>query len=600
MDFDKIQKRVGIDKLDDRTRKELFEKFQKAGGQVITNRSRRVRYIQGTKPPSSISRRSSKLPKTTMPTKTTEKEAPKFTKGEKNKQEAAKKQEKEAEKQSYEKELKATFIDKINIYTKCVLMNVTTLSGNYITNSFRKAILTEFKEAILNLQLIYKEIFPSKQRLTPTIIKHLDDRTPIYYEVITHFANIYSSDDFSLFEQALEGKKKVYYKKISVPLQIFFRKLYILHKYTEAYKTAISLAIDIYTNYNPKSLSFYSKRKKDIKKYVDKVFYYFFPRFHILFCKDFGIYVPLEMTRAFYSILYIKDDELLGKRKGIQEIQEDIETLKGKQEEESSTEGGEEEEKKKVDISSLPKPIQYGLKLMSYRPVRELRDLYDREAIFEYVSDYDKVFITAMLFYEFDEEYSVAFMSNKVKIDIDYSEGVKKDYKQILVDKYSRIRECIVNFRDYGKIVKDIREFSERKPTNYISYIKQMDSFKMKRMTISINARECIKKVMDDILEILEVLLDPKKPEHKLILNPDEPLIFELEEDKRKKLHKKKVLTALKACYCYAKALSYRLSESGDLYGSQFEINEEDALTPISKLQKDAQESASMNEQDNE
>ena len=68
-------------------------------------------------------------------------------------------------------------------------------------------------------------------------------------------------------------------------------------------------------------------------------------------------------------------------------------------------------------------------------------------------------------------------------------------------------------------------------------------------------------------VELKKVIEDMDGPQ-KIIINPQDELLFDSEIEGKKKLNKKKIYEALSIVYSYSKALAYRLSFDGDLTGS--------------------------------
>ena len=207
--------------------------------------------------------------------------------------------------------------------------------------------------------------------------------------------------------------------------------------------------------------------------------------------------------------------------------------------------------------------------------------------LFENVSDADKVFITYLLFNEFDREYSFILTTNKIKYRTDFASRNKVDFRSKLNGLYDKMKSSTDSLREYADELENYEKSRREKPSSgsqYIEFSKRMESLVNKKNLAGKKALSVVRDYMLQVTEELQVLLEDMNSHQIYIENPQEELVFDPLIEGEKKINGKKIYEALYIVYCYALAFAYRLSQSGDLSGNlEFKKEEMEADAEAAK-----------------
>jgi hypothetical protein len=182
---DRTRENIGVSNLDDKTKKELFNKFVDAGGKVVqekkksgfTNfdREKQLNYkkkidehkknLQERKPELS-GERARRAPKT--PAKPQPQKAPPPA-----------------------PVSRGGFMDRAMIRFKLYFMGVAEFFNPYFKKGFIEKFNTEYKAALLEIQMIYLDLFRQNPSQGKEIIDQLDGFKPIYFETAEMLSMIY-------------------------------------------------------------------------------------------------------------------------------------------------------------------------------------------------------------------------------------------------------------------------------------------------------------------------------------------------------------------------------------------------------------------------
>lgn len=555
--IDKTKENIGITNLDDKTKKDLFNKFVQAGGQVVTekkssgfkdfDREKQKQYRQ------KIESHKEKLQKT--------------------KPVSAVRQTKSAQKTSEEKvqargEQKrgsfGAFIDRTIIRFKLMFLGVADFWGGYYKTGFIERFNTEYKAALLELQMIYLDLFKQNPAIGKTIIAKLDAIKPLYYELIEMIAAIYDRGSFMLITQAYEefpdiSQRVSDYRDFFISL---FKKLFVLHRYTTTALDAFERAVSFQQEAEKNKASLYASKRKKARNDVYIIFNKLFPRLYWLFCNYYGVILPLNDPRI-ESLLGITSEDKPGRRVKGAEITEVEVPLPGDAAREA-------DEKKKEE--KLPTEIKKGLDIMYALDMKKLRAEYDRENRFKFVKDDDIILQSRLLLLEFDREYSLILTTNKIKYNTTYGSAGKTDYRIRLSDLYNGMRDCMEALRQYTDALELYEKTRLDKPISnaqYIEYSKKLTQLEKTQKTLGAQARMTVASYMEKVADELKMLMDDMNGQQLIVANPQDILNFESEIEGEKKLSGKKVYECIYLTHCFAAALAYRLSVGGDLSGKQ-------------------------------
>ncbi len=573
--IDKTKENIGVSKLDEQTRKNLFDKFVEGGGKVVREKKNQSRLTIDREKQKQFLKRVETRPSN----KRVKKEKPASIE---TKKKAVKKPVPESEAGALD-----LFMGRIKLRFKLKLLGITGFNGYYFNNKFFKKFNNVYKPALMDIQILYLEIFRKNPAVGRNITAKLDGMKPLYFELIEMIGNLFDKIVADQITEQYVNFPQLQKKSLELKEQILilYRKLFVLNPFENSVQSAFERAIDYYGKSGDSSGDSYSSMRRRIRNDLFIMFHKFLPRLHLLFCLYQGRYYELYDTDI-EGILDIGEAEKPGNRQLAQYFEEEAEALEERAADNEREQGEEEDE---TDQGRL-KAIRLGLELMSTLEMAKLRKEYDRQRIFEHVSDGDKVYITYLLFNEFDKEYSFILTTNKIKFRTDIIARTKVDFRAKLNALYDKMRKSSDSLREYAEELANYEKSRNEKPsssTQYIEYTKRIEALETKKKTLGKNARSIVHGYMLEIVQELQVLLDDMDSHQVYIENPQEELVFDPAIEGEKKIHGKKIFEAVYIIYCYALAFAYRLSQEGDLSGDlEFKKEELEQMKGESKKEE--------------
>jgi hypothetical protein len=546
--IDKTKKNIGVTGLNEREKKDLFNKFVDAGGKVVNEKTRRAL--------ADFDREKQKQIKTKIESHRQKLQA---SAPARRIQQPASPGSKSYSPSSPGRIMR--FWQRWKIRFRLYFSGVTDLYGLHFKPGFLERMNTDYKSALIEIQLVYLDVLKKNPAIGRSITDELDSSNPVYIELMEMVAAVF---DRTLLTQIVEGHSTFpdviqSVSELRIPLMALLKKLYILYSYREFLAFAFEKTINIQMRLEKKKAGEYSVKKKKINNSISLVYYRLFYSLYWLMCNYAGKVIPLmdpEMDRY----LGISDDERPGKRKK--------RILAQKADEQAEKENQKEVEDKKSP--EVPDHVKIGLRVMSRLDMEQLQNKYEVDKHFKVIYSNDKVLTTFLLFQEFDEEYSFILTTNKIKYNVVFTPEGKIDFRMRLLDLYNGLRKCIPQFKDYAEIMEAREKTKSERPTSnaqYIDFSKRIQEMEKRRTASGKTLRRVIYGFMEKCITELKVLIDDMNDQQKIVENPQEELHFEQSIEGIKKVQGRKIYEAINAAYCYASAFLYRLDDSGDLSG---------------------------------
>ncbi len=563
--IDKTKKSIGINKIEDKDRQEIFKKFIDAGGQVIKEDSSKkedpTKAVKSTKAP--ISRSPIARDKKTK----SQGNEPKNTKSASS--DSSKSEQSNPTDPSIHENNYSSFLSIFFLKFKSWSSKVSEFNSPILTPDFLSQLNLELKESLLNFNLAGKEILGNPE-IYQNMVVELSKESPFYPELIIRGGKLMDYGELEeLFrEYNISPQRGINVASIYNPLYSIFRKIYFLYPYNTSYLKALEKGYDVLEKLEKKSSVIYKTRKKQLSKYHNFIFNKAFEKIYLAVLRHNNKNVPLE-SKYMEILLEIKNEERIGSMKNFNfvEIEQKVEepTAETDKKEEDSENNKEEE---------IPEIVKHGLELMGATNLENLRKKHDPKKEFSDINIADKTFVSYLFFKEFDIEYSLVLTTKKVIVNSTNVKGLKIDYREKLESIYELTRSCLEQFRLY---VESVREFEKVKSTplvNYIEQSKKMTQIDQKKNIQSRSSRVSIKEYIEKTSVILNTFLEDMEKEKVIIGNPDDVLNFDNVESK-KKLNKKKIREAIYDCCAFCNGLLSKLSDSGELYGAGLELTPE-------------------------
>ncbi len=576
--IDNTKKNIKLHELDEKQRKELFQKFTDAGGEVVSEREARKSLIIDREAQRKHQQRIDEHYRSVKSTSA---------------QPANVRRKATAVKVAPLSE--DTPFNKFRIRMRLRFMKVTGFNTLFFHEKFLNSFTGPYKSSLMEIQMAYLALFKREPNTGNRIMTRLDKASPLYFAVLEKAGEMF---DPMIIDQITEK----YLEFPNVPQHItdlrevmieLFRPLFILKSYENTLTNSFEKAIDIYSDIadakNIKNL-----KKRDIRNALFLIFDKLYPRLHILFCQYYGILFDESDKRIEELLAITAAEKPEGRRSGYKASSTTI-VAPAQDETEKISEQEEPEE------PEMAPSVKEGLKLMYGLDFGLLRKLYDKKNRFELISDNDKTFLAYLLFYEFENEYSVVLTTNQIKFNIDFSSTLKTNYRDNLQDLFNRMRKCHEAFLSYYESYASYCKVRDDRPVSneqYITYTKRLDEATKRKNEIGNQCRYIIRVFMDNVAHVLSELVDDMNSKQSHINNPQDVIELYYEIEGEKKLKDKRIYDAIQIVQKFAAALAFRLTPGGDLAGNTEFSETAGAAKPASGEETSAKKGSILDELD--
>ncbi|WP_039937740.1 hypothetical protein [Leptospira terpstrae] len=560
-DFDNTKRAIGVGKLDDSARKDMFNKFVSAGGEIV--KEKQPQKEDDTKK----GRPEPKVRQSTV-SRGGEDSRSGSRGGNQNKSDSGSARSQADSKAQYEKEI-SSFSARFGIKLKCWLARVTPFGSSDLTPKFMHDFSIRAKQALIELQYSGNELL-ANQQYSPQLSKALDKINPLLVELLAMGQKLYNGPELTDITDPImvAPESPVAIERVKNPIYALFKRMYILYPYQETLKKSFVQAYDELQKLEGKPSLIYANKKRKVTQEIDTLFEGFFDRLYLVILRAENKNIPL-ISRYMENLLGILPEDRPGQRKSGENVPG------GKQLETKDDQKGEDskEEDKKEEEIPLSKEQAYGMRLMQMYSLPKLRKKFDPKNEYSNIPDSDKALLSLFYFYEFDDEYSFVMTTKKIDIKPGSVNGVKVDYRQKMLDIYEGTRTIIDQFRIYSDIIRELEKHKANPGANYIEASKKLTGIEQKRTGQSRTVRMAIKEFSLKSRDSLLVLIKDMKSKKEIVANMNDVLTLDSMES-RKRLNKKPVKQCIMEAYCYLMALYDRL-ETGDLFGGLVELTPE-------------------------
>jgi len=582
-DFDNTKRAIGVGKLDDSQRKDMFNKFKSAGGEVIKEK---------TPAKDDDNKKSRPEPKVRQSTVSRGNEDSRQGNrggsggGSPSKQDSSSSKSQLDSKAQYEKEI-SSFSARFSIKLKCWLARVTSFGSSDLTPKFMHDFSIRGKQALIELQYSGNELL-ANQQYSPQLSKALDRINPLLIELLAMGQKLYNGPELTDITEPImtAPESPVAIERVRNQIYSLFKRMYILYPYQETLKKSFSQAYDELQKLEGKPALIYANKKRKVLQEIDTLFDGFFDRLYLVVIRAENKNIPL-ISRYMENLLGITPEDKPGQRKSGENVPggKPVETKEDKE-----AENANKEEEKEVEVP-LSKEQAYGLRLMQMYSIPKLRKKFDPKNEYANIPDADKALLALFYFYEFDDEYSFVMTTKKIDIKPGSINGVKVDYRQKMLDIYESTRTIIDQFRIYHDILRELEKHKANPGANYIEASKKLTGIEQKRTGQSRTVRMAIKDFSLKSRDSLLTLIKDMKGKKEIVANMNDILTLDSMES-RKRLNKKPVKQCIMEAYCYLLALHDRI-ETGDLFGGLVELTPEQMKSSFGVESESAKENNS-------
>ena len=415
-------------------------------------------------------------------------------------------------------------------------------------------------------------------------------------KIISRFAT--ELEDVELLERIKDQyDEKVYknllrpYKELDSPvvavnyvneLKGMFRPLYVLHLYSSKIKLVGEKAMSSYAIVDNMSRGIVNSRISAFKRAVELIYSKYYPKLLILL--QYASKEKLETLEEFNKFLEITDVDILGYYTKLKLANQKIH--------ESKIEAAKENIGKKDEEEKLNKIESIGVKLIekcvSFK--KEDNNIEYETDPFYTIEENDKIYRIKVLIDFLDREYSILFVSNKVKYNLVYDNLVRTDYKSDFNNIFLSLSDINSRFNEYSEICKNILKVEEDEAMRFEQRVSMLSERNGQRAYISKNLKSTVMSIINSFKKKLDKLLLDKEEREKIIANPNDILtLFADIGNHKKRVQGYNVLKALTEAYYFISGFNYLITE-GELSGAGILIDKAEETIEENKEEKDDKE----------
>lgn len=561
-DLDKIKNRLRINDLDEGSKKELFQTFVEAGGEVIDYDKQKNRYqaVTGTPRKPALSARDADGLE----------ESPSRGQGKIKKRSSISIQE------SMKVNPVSRWMERFSAKLGCMFSGVTNLGVNRFKKAFSDLLLEKYQNALLEIQMVLASVLHQNSMVVEQIKQKLssDPTFPYMYEVLVRMDELYNQEQFNRLMVMHNDPAVV--DDLKEELIHIYKGLFILKPHFEMLKLAVERALNLERDLRRMDPNVTFNNYRKVAAYLDLVFLKVYPKLFSLI--DFYYKMDtFQRPQRFQNYIGLVEEDHLGfltKR-----WQDEIEYLAQKERIKDDLNrspqpaaGEVPVEHKQAMEDSLPlnkgidfirEHVDFAQLLTHYREQKDLRALF---------SINDKVFLTYALVDYYDKEFSFLFNSSKVQFNVAFNYGNRLDMKKELSDCYYKLNSVYERVNEYLKIMREIRKMDKDSYISYEEKASRLNQYSAQRSQISRKMRKEAQNLFETFIKTLLFVITDYNGAKTLMQNPDDPLEFNKKLDGNRIAHGKKAIEAITEAYNMGFAINYLLTD-GDLGGYSVLLN---------------------------
>lgn len=582
-DIDKTRDRLKLDDIEEDDRRDLFNKFVGVGGEVLYDRKKTSQNTAN----SPIKKNNSVNSNISSHSDIKSKREPSFT----NKQianETVEKSKKSENEIASVVNKKKPLLYNTKLWFRAFTSGVITLFGGKVHPKFLNFIDRNVISALLEMDtLILNALNP--MGINDTDAKNKRDKIIARFaeelEDVELLERIKDQYDEKVYKNLLRPYKDLDYSVIAVnyvnELKSMFRPLYVLHLYVSRIKSVGEKAMLSYAAVDNMSKGIVNSRISAFKRAVDLIYLKYYPKLLILL--QYASKEKLETIDDFNKFLEIKDADILGYYTKLKLASQKLQESKIEEAKENIGKKDKEEEEKLSKIETIG--VKLIEKCVSFRKADNNIE-YETDPFYTVEED-DKIYRINALIDFLDREYSILFVSNKVKYNLVYDNLVRTDYKSDFNNIFLSLSDINSRFNEYSEICKSILKIEQDEGMRFEQRVSMLSERNGQRVYIAKNLKSSVISIISPFKKKLDKLLLDKEERERIIGNPNDILTFFTDVgNHRKRVQGYNVLKALTEAYYFVSGFNYLINE-GELSGSGLLIEKEDSETVIENDKKD-------------
>jgi hypothetical protein len=567
-----MQKKLGVTRLGDTDKKEMFNKFVKAGGQVVDleKAEREKRLVeQRSRMEQSPQKREQVYERPRRPEHREEERKPAPMS-----RPAAKPVESGF----------SLWLERFTSRLSCFFSGITAFGGKEFQPAFHEFVLINYQNTLLNSRMVLASILYQDRLVAAEIKKRMiaDSLQPFAFELIQRFDALY---DEQVFQALLVMKNSVQSVKSAKEMVLrLFKGLYILQPYAFQFKSAVEKALSIERDIRRLDPNVTSANLKRISANADFVFQKVYPKLFLL-AEMYYHTDPARLKTNFRDFCGVVEEDSVGMltARWKEEIEQQLRSEEAARrsalaaqtrgEGAGSDQPGGETLPGEQSSDNPDDPVRLGLRLIEQNiRFRAIRKSYienkDPRGLFT-VSD--KIFLSYVLIDFFDKEYSFLFNSNRVAFNIAFQSGAKLDLKRELVDNYYKINNIYERTNAYLKILRDIRKVDKDAFMKQDEKTTRYNQCSIQRSQLSRAIRKDARELFEEFSRRFLFIVNDLRSLGKVVQNAEDILDFNKKVDGSRVIDGKTIRAAMEEVYYFCSALHFLFTD-GDLGGMTLAI----------------------------
>ena len=560
-DIDNTRDRLKLDELNKDARKDLFNKFVDAGGEVVSEKKKANTGVIG----GGSSRKGSNV--LVGGNENRGSRSSNYSGGSKS----------DSNKGSGSKNSSISIPNKKNsglmfnvkLWFNALSAGVITFMGGNVNPKFLNFIDKNVIAALLEMDtLIFNALNPAEssnidakekhQKIIAQFSKELDD-----LELLERIKDQYNEKTYKDFLRPYkELNSNVMAESYVKEIKAMFRPLYVLHAYSSRIKLAGEKAMLAYAMVDNISKGIANSRISAFKRAVDLIYSKYYPKLFVLL--QYASKESLETINDFNRYLNITDEDILGYYTKLRKEKEKLQETKIEEAKENIGKQKDNEEEKLSKVESIG--VKLINKCVSFR--KEDNGIEYEADPFFIVSTKDKIYRIKVLIDFLDREYSAVFVSNKVRYNLVYDNQVRTDYKNDFNNIFLSLSDTNSRLNEYSELYKTIQKIEEDKTMRFEQRVSMLSEKNGQRSYLAKNLRNTFISIISPFKKKLDKLLLDKEERERIIENPNDILSFSAEIGKgKKRVQGYNVMKALTEAYYFISGFNYLITQ-GELSGA--------------------------------
>ncbi|MBU1078761.1 MAG: hypothetical protein KKH98_15800 [Spirochaetes bacterium] len=481
---------------------------------------------------------------------------------------------------------KTTFGDRVSLYFKALFNKVITLDGKPANYQFVRFIRQKAIPQLKNFHFLIMYILFSDDQTLSEIKLSLNKKKHYYDILLTKYGDIFIEEDFNdllnFYKRSGSNEEKLRF--LHDPVQSILKRIYILYNYMNGSLVTVKTALAVLYKNKKWSKFVYKARINQVRQTLNLIYHQLFPKLFalFLFIRKEKIRIGSKRIENCLSINEIDKVEFLAYRDSeyvasqLPTIEPDISS-----EEDAGTDPSKVKYIKKEfnDITDddfkklgLDEEMIYGLKLLQDVDVKTIIASIHDPIELGHLPEKDKIFHVYAYLKEFENEYLFLLTSQKITIKTYIEDNQRVDYKNKVNALYMPMINIYDIIKNYLQTLRDYDAVTQNSVMDPVSRNNQMNFLEGEKSNISYKIRQDTIVFFTEIKEFFNKFINDYNTGSEIISNPDEILHFDKDLEGIKKAENKKIIDSIKEANAFIMALIYRMEQGGDLCGIAIEL----------------------------